>query len=164
MRFRKLRIAWSVGCGIACVLLICLWVRSYWWLDIITKNSPGFGWFTETGSCEGRIDFFLCEPKRETSFSTWSVLSVSEIKENEALIAKNGGEEITPGQRWYFNFRLVGGGYWGFEADTPHAVLVLASATLAGIPWIRRFSLRTLLIATTLVAVVLGVGVYAVRK
>ena len=23
MRFRKLRIAWSVGCGIACVLLSC---------------------------------------------------------------------------------------------------------------------------------------------
>ena len=29
MRFRKLRIAWSVACGIACVLLIVLWVRSY---------------------------------------------------------------------------------------------------------------------------------------
>src|SRR5712671_2831573 len=33
MRFRKLRIAWSVACGIACVLLIVLWVRSYWWFD-----------------------------------------------------------------------------------------------------------------------------------
>src|SRR5258705_7220858 len=33
MRFRNLRIAWSVGCGIACVLLIVLWVRSYWWAD-----------------------------------------------------------------------------------------------------------------------------------
>ena len=31
MRFRKLRIAWSVVCGIACVLLIVLWVRSYWY-------------------------------------------------------------------------------------------------------------------------------------
>src|SRR4051794_30713435 len=31
MIFRKLRIAWSVGCGIACVLLMLLWVRSYWW-------------------------------------------------------------------------------------------------------------------------------------
>ena len=29
MRFRKLRIAWSVVCGVACVLLIVLWVRSY---------------------------------------------------------------------------------------------------------------------------------------
>src|SRR6476620_2384492 len=29
LRFRKLRIAWSVFCGLACVLLIVLWVRSY---------------------------------------------------------------------------------------------------------------------------------------
>src|SRR6478735_2894696 len=28
MRFRKLRIAWSVGCGLVCVLLIVLWARS----------------------------------------------------------------------------------------------------------------------------------------
>ena len=48
-------------------------------------------------------------------------------------------------------------------------LLLLLSATIAFIPWIRgipwpkRFSLRTLLIATTLLAVVLGVVVYAVR-
>ena len=30
MRFRKLRIAWSVVCGLVAVLLIVLWVRSYW--------------------------------------------------------------------------------------------------------------------------------------
>jgi len=33
MRFRKLRIAWSVLCAIACVVLIVLWVRSYSRLD-----------------------------------------------------------------------------------------------------------------------------------
>src|SRR3954465_2967345 len=33
MRFRKLRIAWSVGCAIACVLLIALWGRCYFYLD-----------------------------------------------------------------------------------------------------------------------------------
>jgi len=29
MKFRKLRIAWSVAWGISCVLLVVLWVRSY---------------------------------------------------------------------------------------------------------------------------------------
>src|ERR1700741_5475233 len=29
MRYRKLRIAWSVGGGVLCLLLIVLWVRSY---------------------------------------------------------------------------------------------------------------------------------------
>jgi hypothetical protein len=45
----------------------------------------------------------------------------------------------------------------------PHWLPALLSATLAVIPWISRswrFSLRTLLIATTLVAVVLGLVVW----
>src|SRR3954466_10432902 len=33
MRFRKLRIAWSVFCALACVLLVVLWVRSYFYHD-----------------------------------------------------------------------------------------------------------------------------------
>jgi hypothetical protein len=39
MRFRKLRIPWSVAWGIACVLLVVLWVRSYWWSDITNRKS-----------------------------------------------------------------------------------------------------------------------------
>src|SRR5213595_422032 len=35
MRFRKLRIAWSVICGLACVLTLVLWVLSYWYLDML---------------------------------------------------------------------------------------------------------------------------------
>ena len=35
MKYRKLRIAWSVGCGIACVLLVVLWMRSYWWWEAV---------------------------------------------------------------------------------------------------------------------------------
>src|SRR5262245_45649718 len=33
-RFRKLRIAWSVGWGLVAVLLVVLWVRSYWRIDM----------------------------------------------------------------------------------------------------------------------------------
>ena len=48
----------------------------------------------------------------------------------------------------------------------PIWVLVLASGALAAILWLplpNRFSLRTMLIATTLFAVVLGVVCYTVR-
>src|SRR4026208_580489 len=41
MRFRKLRITWSVVCGIACLLLIGLWVRSYTWADDLIIRLPG---------------------------------------------------------------------------------------------------------------------------
>jgi hypothetical protein len=33
LKSEKLRIAWSVCWALACVLLIVLWVRSYWWFD-----------------------------------------------------------------------------------------------------------------------------------
>jgi hypothetical protein len=35
MKYRKLRIAWSVGWGVLCLLLIVLWVRSDHWADAI---------------------------------------------------------------------------------------------------------------------------------
>jgi hypothetical protein len=47
----------------------------------------------------------------------------------------------------------------------PNWLLVVPLAIAVAIPWLRwRFSLRTLLIATTLVAVVLGLIVYAARQ
>jgi hypothetical protein len=45
------------------------------------------------------------------------------------------------------------------------SIPVFILAAIAAVPWIRwRFRLRTLLIATTLVAVVLGLVLYAVRN
>ena len=35
MKYRKLRIAWSVAWGVVAVLLIVLWVRSYWWAEVV---------------------------------------------------------------------------------------------------------------------------------
>src|SRR5262245_2172819 len=37
MRFRKLRIAWSLAWGVTAVLLIGLWIRSYWRNDIVSR-------------------------------------------------------------------------------------------------------------------------------
>src|SRR5438105_1666000 len=49
MRFRKLRIAWSVFWGLAAVLLIALWVRSYWILNSLDVS--GGHRFTSSGGC-----------------------------------------------------------------------------------------------------------------
>src|SRR5262245_49759636 len=40
LKFRKLRIAWSVACGLLAVLLCVLWVRSYWVIDSIGRIYP----------------------------------------------------------------------------------------------------------------------------
>lgn len=51
----------------------------------------------------------------------------------------------------------------GAAVTVPYWSLVLVTATLAALPWIpssSRFSLRTLLLATTLLALILGIVVY----
>jgi hypothetical protein len=46
----------------------------------------------------------------------------------------------------------------------PYWIPVLLTATLAALPWLRwRFSLKALMIGTTLVAVLMGLIVWAVR-
>jgi hypothetical protein len=53
-----------------------------------------------------------------------------------------------------------------YDLFLPHWFLAVASTSLASVPWIawpRRFSLRTLLVATTLVAVILASVVIAAR-
>src|SRR3954470_16105716 len=54
LRFRKLRIAWSVFWGLACVLLVVLWVRSYWRFDTVTAWIPERG-LTTSSSAVGRV-------------------------------------------------------------------------------------------------------------
>jgi len=53
----------------------------------------------------------------------------------------------------------------GINLAIPIWLPILLLASLAVVPWMRwQFSLRTLLVATTLVAVVLGLAFYAARK
>jgi hypothetical protein len=145
MRIRKLRIAWSIVCGIACVLLIALWVRSYWNVDsIITKLGL-------ISSVEG-------------SFVSTSLFHLSPT-DTHAWEFDEHSYEITFPESTFLGFHFVGDTL-GWVALVPQWFVVLAAVTLAAAPWLRwskRFSLRTLLIVTTLVAVVLGLIVAMLR-
>src|SRR4051812_47312930 len=57
MRFRKLRIAWSVACVVACILLVALWVRSYWKVDYVEQRSAAIS--LNGGSVRGIIGFSI---------------------------------------------------------------------------------------------------------
>jgi hypothetical protein len=155
MRFRKLRIAWSVLWGLACVLLIVLWVRSYWWHDQpLVRLSHGYALLGD--SMLKRVTFYLYRFEEEP-------MPLSVEFTTEAI------EDDVPADLW--------GGpafYVATNADRagtvrilymPHWFPTLIFATLAILPWARqlrtRFSLRTLLIATTLAAMVLGLAVWA---
>ena len=146
--FRYVRIALSVTCTIACVLLIVLWVRSYWRLDVVDVSN----WYEIDSVC-GEIIVM----KYDSSISMgdpWSYFSFVTTDE-----MARGDWRTTLG---FKRSETPVGPSIVFPLWFPIFVLVL----LAGIPWLKqfqRFSLRTLLIATTLVAVVLGGIVWVVR-
>jgi len=137
---RRPRIAASVCFSILCVALIVLWVRSYWRTDMALgpriqhKNCLAV-------SSQGRVDFVaLATPPRVGASKTWQYHSV-EIREprRRAAFASN----YAPSDISYVR--------------VPHwfAALVFAmfaTAPAARLSSLRQFSLRTLLIIVTLVA------------
>jgi hypothetical protein len=142
MKYRKLRIAWSVAWGVVAVLLCVLWVRSYWRGDVLQFRSfpEDFGIGSAHGviGADGNIN-----PLKYISSPGWKLLSYPMF------------EDMTPPP-----FLCKYAPSVGFELNLPHWFLSLVFGMLTTLPWIRRFSLRTLLIATTLVAVGLGVVVW----
>jgi hypothetical protein len=147
MKFRKLRIFWTVFCGIACVLVIALWMRSYWWDDGITcfRICP----IGSAYSSQGHIIFNRIESvsSAETEWHVHTTQITSAPEESENI----------PSFWW------VDTGHHR-ELIVPHwflaAMFGMFAAAPAVLPSKWRFSLRTLLIATTLVAVVLGLIVW----
>jgi hypothetical protein len=135
MRFRKLRVAWSVFWGLAAVLLIVLWVRSYWWVDSVhvAKSYPAVcAW--------GDVYYKPIVYNRNPIHIVKHVFSPIRI-----VSFWNGDGKV---------FRIDG-------VAIPIWTLILPIAAIAAIPWLRfRFTLRTLLIATTLVALVFGLIVW----
>jgi hypothetical protein len=156
MRYRKLRIAFSATCGIICLLLIGLWVRSYRLCDYVIRVEVGDQATTTIGSNYGTVYFLRVKLLPRTpdpagffprTFShRWKYLA------SDVQITPNTWPEWTSNPT-------------GSQIRVPFWCLVIPSAALSAVPWIRaakcRFSLRTLLIAMTLIAVGLGVIVAA---
>jgi hypothetical protein len=84
--------------------------------------------------------------------------SISRIEDHRRRWAAAGRPLPNPAPVFGFSTATYG----GTQFQLPHWFFVGLCAGLAAIPWLRwRFSLRTLLIATTLLAVVLGLAVWA---
>jgi hypothetical protein len=169
MRFRKLRIAWSVGCAIACVLMIVLWVRSNSYCDSWTRTGTGIPKRIDLQSWRGRILLLVhpsqAPPSRD-ELHKWILRTTPSAEWEERVeAAARLGDLVSPPK--VISLTTTQGAWQIWATDW---LLLLLSATIAFIPWIRilpwpkRFSLRTLLIATTLVAVALGLVIYAARN
>jgi hypothetical protein len=153
---RYLRIAFSVACGIACVLLIALWLRSYWWKDGVWVWYPPNMAYAQATSERGSI-YLVHLPFNSTTRIGWGMSSRPARTESSLSNKTMLG----------FHFKQIGDpGTFQFIQTVPHWFPLLLVAAVGCLPWIhwsKRFSLRTLLIATTLIAAVLGLVVYASR-
>ena len=160
MRYRKLRIAWSVLWGLVAVLTCVLWVRSYSISDTLlwrccAPNAIRF--HSRLGQI--RTATVHDQPQRVVGWSAtmdYTALRASEpAYYNVPLI--NG--ELDPLDE-HFEFASGVAG-----VPIPSWCLAVAFAALSVNPWLRwRFSLRTLLIATTLVALLLGIIVWSQHR
>jgi hypothetical protein len=150
---KYLRIAVTALCLTACVLLVALWVRSYWRADMLegfAQNQLVFGIFAERG-------LIACAWRN-------SPLAIFEVEIWHVDVSGVGHTEPLPGILGFSYGQLIP---WLTTVTVPIWFIVMAMSTTAIVPWIRSirrsFSLRTLLIATTLVAVALAAIVIAAR-
>lgn len=155
MRLRPLRIAVSVMSGLCCVLVIVLWVRSYWHRDIFTGER------SVIGSYGGEFIIGELETATLPSERGWLHLDGSPDSaaiRNNYLETRVLGRNLLAGNHCVQTFS---GPYWFGMLSTG------LIAVYAAFPWLRefgwRFSLRMLLLATTAVALLLGLIIYATR-
>src|SRR3954469_18702251 len=156
---RYLRIVFSAFCGVACVLLVVLWVRSYWRSDVIwCQYSASHA--AVCGSRHGSLWAFRIAVAAVGL--AWEMEGTETASEDDFWADIEQAHEY----RGIFGFGI-------FETRryrqlwAPYWFPILLFIALAAAPWTRwsrRFSLRTLLIATTLVAVLLGLTVYGAGK
>jgi hypothetical protein len=156
---RLLNIA-SIVCLVACVALAGLWVRSYYAIDSFSARFVG-----ERGlvlsSKPGRLFTHLCTTiPPETPL--WSFESDSDFHNWDKPMHESWGRSgLDAGVRLGFmGFPMPGGTSGGGHAFVlPYWFLVITTGSLAmlcQLRWPPRFTLRCLFIATTFLAVVLG--------
>ena len=135
---RRLRIAWSVFFGVLTVTLCLLWVSSYYSSATVWEWLP-INRYVQVRSNYGGLEVIVTMEHHPSQIHFDSV--------------------TLDFRRW--ELVMYGGYPPRFSVLTPHWLLVILSAVLTALPWLPfRFSLRTMLIATTLIAVVLGLSVW----
>jgi hypothetical protein len=157
MRFRNLRIAWSVMWGLAAVLLIVLWVQSFYFGDVILWSVTKWNGLQFT-STQGGLTVQHCS--LDGAGHHGGMVFANWLWSTSPVGGFGGDTQTILG----FNLRHLPY-YVAFPYWVPVAMcMALAAAPfLVGKPLLH-FSLRTLLIAMTLVAAVLGLIVTVMRQ
>jgi hypothetical protein len=156
---KYLRIAVSAICLPAFVLLFALWVRSYGYTDTLEKRTSSR--VLQLQSFHGCLTFRHIHPGRNRRMRASDLARCLDIA---SLGRTHISSPISDRSKYPWEGGVFGFGRRGQGAHrvvfAPYWCPVVLTGTLGAIlwiPWSRRFSLRTLLIATTLVAMGLGI-------
>ena len=148
--YRNLRIAWSVACGVLCVLLIVLWVRSYWRWDEYYVPDP---FRAKANTVYGVLTADIGPASNTNNEWKWQPTSI-DVLFSRRLLSRN----------FSHLYRFEVSKHW---VCVPLWTLVVIPAAVGAASWLPysrwRFSVRTLLIITSLVAVILGIVFCATR-
>lgn len=164
--FRYLRIAFSAGCGALCLLLVALWMRSYWRCDILenTNNS-------EVIHLESRKGFLIYQVLHPNFKRTFPAPLRVAILNDPSLGRFFSSYPYPVAESYRFPVANALSGFGSFRSGSttimfaPHWFAVSLLATFAAMPWFRwRFSLRTMLIAMTLIAALLSITAILTRR
>ncbi len=156
MKHRKLRIALSVTCCIAFLASTSVWIFSYWWIIRVEGRLYPSALLGIT-STEGRT--LLTRQNLDGGIHFWFRVQRVDDWYDEIIKRGHGRPNLLTG--WQVN-SSSNFSYIQFPGWFPG--LLFGFAALANwLPFGWRFSLRTLLIATTLIAVGLGMIVWATR-
>src|SRR4051812_4134346 len=110
MEYLKLRIAWSVVWAVAAVLLMVLWVRSYWRSDTLGTPSP----FTSCGalfeSFDGRARLLILDGGGSPwhwAIDSLESNSAKERLESEITIGEEHGGTSPERYTYLFYFQVI---------------------------------------------------------
>ena len=141
-----LRIGFSASCGIVCLLMIAAWVRSYTWADGFFLRLVPSG-HVQVHAGDGRMCIWLERQPIDRWFSRHSRLITEKLPAPDS-------EDRIPWLDIYAWPNLI-------RIYTAHWLLTVVAGSLAVIPWCpRKFTLRGLFVAMTVIATVVGVIVW----
>ena len=158
---RCVRIAVSVFFGVLTVALVMFWVRSHWWADSVIDRVALIGGI-HVQSSRGGLSLYGVHLDNPEVQKLFPMRMTQPIRSESFYDRHMNYTGLTPPPYCGFNIRFESFGDWSMSS--PYWFLVAISGAFAAGTWTnrmpQRFSLRTLLIATTLVAMVLGLGVW----
>jgi hypothetical protein len=154
MKYRRLRIAFATVCPVPCVLMIALWVRSYFCRDGVTILTP----IQQRGNQCTNIQTFP---------GVLSIGSASQLGGPAIYHIEYWGRSETRHNDAYYSLLPIHRPKVIFGHMVRFWFLVLITGAFAAVAWWKRgisFSLRTLLIGMTIVSALLGLLIWAMNR